>query len=283
MSVKMRGRAVSHAAHPLIRLLIALIIYFFFFFMIGRYGNTVIVRLLQGTGIDVLSPYAAASMRLVGILVVILIIYLLVRQFHVFSRRRRTFLYGLFVGGYMLIYAVVGIIAVFPGAEAFQDKNTILFSILYFILVGVTEELVFRGITADLLLQFFFERNPVRRPVVPAVIISGAIFSLAHAVNVRHSDIGGVLVQMAAAFVLGMFLTAVYYRTGNIYAVIFLHVINDLAAALPVTILKSEESISDVISGYSAADLVLLIPYAVILIFLLRPKKMDEIRQMDAC
>ena len=279
-SKKMRGRAASHAAHPLIRLAIGLILYFISFFMMGRYGNAVIARLLAGSGIDVLSSYAAASLRLFGILIVILIIMLLIRQFHVFFQRRRGFFYGVFVGGYMFIYSVIGFISVLPGAESFQDRNTIVFSILYFILVGITEELIFRGVTADLLLQLFFQRNPKKKPVIPAIIISGIIFSMAHAVNARISDVSGVLVQMTAAFFLGMFLTTVYYRSRNIYAVIFLHLINDLAAAVPITILKSDVSITDVISGYGAADLALLIPYVVALVFVLRPKKLDEVRHM---
>ena len=85
---------------------------------------------------------------------------------------------------------------------------------------------------------------------------------------------------MAGAFVLGMFLTAVYFRSGNIYTVIFLHILNDIVAALPVTILKSDISINDIISGYEAADLTMLIPYIIVLIFLLRPKKLEEIRTL---
>lgn len=246
----------------------------------SRYGNAGIIFLMQRTGIEAIPPYAAASIRLLGLLIVLLIVCLLIRQFNVFFRHRRSFLYGLFVGGYMFLYSIAGFFAVLPGAESFQDRNTILFSILYFILVGITEELIFRGITADLLLQAFFQRNPGRKPVVPAVIISGAIFALAHAVNIKIADTSGVLVQMTVAFFLGMLLTAIYYRTGNIYVVIFLHIINDLAAAVPITILKSEVSITDVISGYGMTDLVILIPYIVVLVFLLRPKKQEEIREL---
>ena len=115
------------------------------------------------------------------------------------------------------------------------------------------------------------------KAIYAAVIISGLIFAGAHAINIQYADISGVLVQMAGAFVMGMFLTAVYYRTGNIYSVMILHVMNDLAAALPVTIIKSKESGADIISGYGAADLLQMIPYLVILIFLIRPQKQEEI------
>ena len=275
-----RGHTVPNAGHPLIRLVIALIIYAGCVFMLHRYGNAAIILFAQKTGTTFTTPYAASSLELLGVFIVMLIVCLIIRQFHVFFKRRRSFLYGIFVGGYMFLYSVIGFISILPGTESFQDRDTILFSILYFILVGLTEELVFRGITADLLLQAFFKTNPGRKPVIPAVIISGVIFSLAHATNLKSADASGVIVQMAGAFVLGMFLTAVYFRSGNIYTVIFLHILNDIVAALPVTILKSDISINDIISGYEAADLTMLIPYIIVLIFLLRPKKLEEIRTL---
>ena len=304
----MRGRAVPDAKRPLVKLIIGMIVYFACFFGMSRYGNVGLAVLARKAGIVEISPYAAASLRLFGILIVMLITCLLIRQMNVFFRRRRGFAYGLFVGGYMFLYSVIGFVSAFSSAfsamrdadsamaatgsalsdaglglsaaSVFQDGNTILFSIIYFILVGITEELVFRGIAADLLLQIFFQKFPDKKPVLPAVIISGLIFSAAHSVNLYVADTSGVLVQMIAAFFLGMLLTAIYYRTGNIYVVIFLHILNDVAAAAPITILKSETSITDVISGYGASDLVMLIPYIIVLVFLLRPRKLADIHKI---
>ena len=76
---------------------------------------------------------------------------------------------------------------------------------------------------------------------------------------------------------MGMVLTAVYYRTGNIYAVIILHAINDLAAAMPVTIIQSDQNISDVISGYGLVDIMMLLPYIAVLMVILRPSKMEDL------
>ena len=296
ISEKMRGRAVPDAKRPLVKLIIGMIVYFVCFSVMSRYGNVGIAYLARKAGIVEISPYAAASLRLFGILVVMLITCILIRQMNVFFRRRQGFAYGLFVGGYMFLYSVIGFVSAFSGAistvsgtseasglsaaSVFQDGNTILFSVIYFILVGITEELVFRGIAADLLLQIFFQKFPDKKPVLPAVIISGLIFSAAHSVNLYVADASGVLVQMIAAFFLGMLLTAIYYRTGNIYVVIFLHILNDVAAAAPITILKSETSITDVISGYGASDLMMLIPYIIVLVFLLRPRKLADIRKI---
>ena len=53
--------------------------------------------------------------------------------------------------------------------------------------------------------------------------------------------------------------------------------INDIAAAMPVTILKSNQTISDIISGYGLQDILLLIPYIVVLLVILRPSKLESI------
>ena len=92
-----------------------------------------------------------------------------------------------------------------------------------------------------------------------------------------YADISGVLVQMLGAFLMGMVLVAVYYRTANIYAVIILHAVNDIAAAMPVTILRSEQTISDMISGYGIKDVLLLLPYIAVLFVILRPAKTESI------
>ena len=105
----------------------------------------------------------------------------------------------------MLLYAIAVMILELMDAEGFQSRGTIVFSILYFILVGVTEELVFRGIVADLVLRAILnktlsrekrnvsalsrnrEENTTAFFIVSACVISGAVFALAHALNLRNA------------------------------------------------------------------------------------------------
>lgn len=269
-------------------MIITLVIYFACIFITGRYGNAGILYVIGIMGLAGMPSYAAASIRLTTVLIIMLFISKLIKQTYFFTRKRKSFIYGLFLGGYMILYAIITTVINLKVAERFQNRCIIAFSCLYFMLVGVTEKLVFRGITADLLLRMILQKEKEvkkqsddgmirNKAIYAAVIISGLIFAGAHAINIQYADISGVLVQMAGAFVMGMFLTAVYYRTGNIYSVMILHVMNDLAAALPVTIIKSKESVADIISGYGAADLLQMIPYLVILIFLIRPQKQEEI------
>lgn len=234
-----------------------------------------------------LPSYFSGSVQLFLRTLVILFLMYLISNTHIFTRRRRPLPGALVPGLYLLVMSLLSITASLINAEGFQSKRTILFSVIYFILVGITEELVYRGVAADILLKTsLFRANPSgegtcdrtgRKAIWMAVVCSGLIFGLIHISNLSRAGLSGVLVQMLGAFLMGMVLVAVYYRTANIYAVIILHAINDIAAAMPVTILRSEQTIADVISGYGMKDVLLLIPYIAVLLVILRPSKMESI------
>ena len=234
-----------------------------------------------------LPSYFSGSFRLFLRLLVILFLMYLMNNLHIFMRRRITIPAALIPGTYMVIISILSIVTGLISAEGFRSPGTILFSSVYFILVAATEELVYRGVTADIFLKtFLFNSNPYgsgsydqngRKAIWTSIICSGLVFGLVHLSNVSHSSVSGVLVQMLGAFLMGMVLTAVYYRTANIYAVIILHAVNDIAAALPATIVQSQQTISDVISGYGIMDIMMLLPYLAVLLIILRPSKMEEI------
>lgn len=270
--------------YPMWILLAFLICYRGAQFILQRYWKGLLYRI----GLyNKVTSYMSASGQLFLLLFVILVLMFLIDNMHIFMRRRIHVPAALIPGLYMVIISILSIVSGFITAEGFQSRSTIIFSALYFILVSITEELVYRGVTADILLKtFLFKCDPYgagpyglkeRKAILTATICSGLVFGLAHISNMSHARVSGVLVQMLGAFLMGMVLTAVYYRTGNIYAVIILHAINDLAAAMPVTIIQSDQNISDVISGYGLVDIMMLLPYIAVLMVILRPSKMEDL------
>ena len=270
--------------YPLWTLLAFLICYKLSQMFISKCWNWVIYRAGRHRR---LPSYFSGSVQLFLRMLVILFLMYLISNTHIFTRRRRPLPRALVPGLYLLVVSLLSITASLINAEGFQSKRTILFSVTYFILVGITEELVYRGVAADILLKTsLFRANPSgegtcdhtgRKAIWMAVVCSGLIFGLINISNLSRAGLSGVLVQMLGAFLMGMVLVAVYYRTANIYAVIILHAINDIAAAMPVTILRSEQTIADVISGYGMKDVLLLIPYIAVLLVILRPSKMESI------
>ena len=269
---------------PLGTLLVFLIFYRVSQTLISKCWNWVIYR----AGLHRRLPsYFSSSIQLSLRLLVILFLMYLIGNMHIFTRRRQPLPGALLPGLYLIFVSLLSIVNGLMNAEGFQSRSMIVFSITCFILVGITEELVYRGVVADIFLKtFLFRANPSGdRPydraggkaVWSAVICSGLVFGLAHISNMSHARVSGVLVQMLGAFLMGMVLTAVYYRTGNIYAVIILHAINDIAAIMPVTIVQSNQNISDVISGYGLVDIMMLLPYIAVLMVILRPSKMEDL------
>ena len=269
--------------YPLWTLLAFLICYRLSQMFISKCWNWVIYRAgLHGR----LPSYFSSSVQLSLRLLVILFLMYLIGNIHIFTRRRQPLPGALLPGLYLILMSLLSIVNGLMNAEGFQSRSMIVFSITCFILVGITEELVYRGVVADIFLKtFLFRANPSGdRPydraggkaIWSAVICSGLIFGIAHLSNMSHAGVSGVLVQMLGAFLMGMVLVAVYYRTANIYAVMILHAFNDIAAAMPVTILHSNQTISDIISGYGLQDVLLLIPYIVVLLVILRPSKLES-------
>ena len=118
---------------------------------IQRYWNGLLYRIgLQGK----LHPYLSGSCFLMVMLLTILILMCLANQIDIFSRERKRLPGALIPGLYMIVISLLIIVIGLIGAEGFQSRGTIIFSSLYFILVAVTEELVYRGVAADIFLNF---------------------------------------------------------------------------------------------------------------------------------
>lgn len=84
----------------------------------------------------------------------------------------------------------------------------------------ILEELVFRGYLMD---AFF----PPRFFWLP-IVISGVVFASGHLTS--------NLVSFAVYVVLGMFLAYAYRKTGNLWASILMHAINNLISVIPIVI-----------------------------------------------
>ena len=154
-------------------------------------------------------------------------------------------------------------------------------------LIGFTEETFFRGIIANL---FYDKHATDKAGVWTAVIGSGFVFGLMHLGNcisaiqasssggyyVDMSVVVGSMVQAAAACMMGMALTAIYYRCRNIWVLAFVHGFNDLCGAFTAGVTKGGSLIGEIFT-YTPFMFVSMIPYVILVIFLLRPKKMAEI------
>ena len=257
------------------------------FLFLRRYFTSVLRRICSVLHIPYIGGYFSAGLFELSLLILVLIMMKVTGQIRVLKAPRGTFFRGLFTGGFMIamgLFAIISATVSRMDSLAFQGKGTILFSTVFFIFTGMAEEFMFRGITADVVLRrgFGAVRGEDVVEITPghvwkAVFISGLLFGLIHALNFLSARPEGVVVQMLSAVLLGMVIAAVYCRSGNIWAVAAIHAFNDIAAGFPTLILRGNGGISGIIGSYGLSHLLSLIPYAVVLIIILRPGKIKEI------
>ena len=262
-------------AHPLVFCVLAEVVFLASLFVTDLIFTIVLV--LFRADFSALDTYLYSTLQeLVGALVAVLF---LVRTDRAGLLRRRGcgFLNGMLVGMYPLFF--IGYTAC--GTLAFDRPDTpllplprILTFMLNMILVGVAEELVFRGIIAQTLLERY---GTARAGVWKACLVSGVLFGAAHLSNLLGSEAFGVLMQCVFAASLGVMLAAIYFRTGNLWVTVFLHSTMDIASML-IGGLYGTTSVAESVSGYDASRLLSVAVYLIPTLFLLRKKKLPEVQ-----
>lgn len=123
---------------------------------------------------------------------------------------------------WILMFGMFGIIA---GGVPFGALP--LSSILMAIMAGASEEVCFREIGISYLARQWRDENKI----IFIALISSVAFSLTHLTNVgTMDDVGALLTQVLLAVLFGIFFSAVYLRTGNIWPLIIVHSLHDLLA-----------------------------------------------------
>lgn len=235
-----------------------------------------IVLAVAGVDFDTMDGYLFGSVQEAVGLAVALLLLARTGRLDLLRRRGCGFLNGLLVGMYPLFF--IGYTAF--GTLAFGRPDTpllplprILTFILNMILVGVAEELVFRGIIAQTLLERY---GTARAGVWKACLVSGVLFGAAHLSNLLGSEPFGVLMQCVFAGSLGVLFAAIYFRTGNLWVLVFLHGAQD-AASLLAGGLYGTENMSTAVSSYDSTMLLSVLVYLIPTFFLLRKKKIGEV------
>lgn len=235
-----------------------------------------IVLAAAGADFDTMDGYLFGSVQEAVGLAVALLLLTRTGRLDLLRRRGCGFLNGLLVGMYPLFF--IGYTAF--GTLAFGRPDTpllplprILTFLLNMILVGVAEELVFRGIIAQTLLERY---GTARAGVWKACLVSGVLFGAAHLSNLLGSAPFGVLMQCVFAGSLGVLFAAIYFRTGNLWVLVFLHGAQD-AASLLAGGLYGTENMSTAVSSYDSTMLLSVLVYLIPTFFLLRKKKIGEV------
>ncbi|WP_394179446.1 CPBP family intramembrane glutamic endopeptidase [Yoonia maritima] len=125
----------------------------------------------------------------------------------------------------MCVMGIVTVLGTTTGEAVTINLPSFLLLITIPLFIGLTEEIMFRGI----LLRAFLERLPV----FYAMLLSAILFGAMHLANgLTGQPMLATLQQVAFAFLVGVFLAPIALKTGNLWVVIIWHAVWDFLVYL---------------------------------------------------
>ncbi len=152
-----------------------------------------------------------------------------------FGLRSEGLLTGLKKYGLPAVIATVMVtIAFCIGLMPFDNNPTIwrviIEGVVYYIGVGIMEELYLRGLLQNIIEKWFGER---KNATLYAVLIASLLFGLGHIFGALGQPIITVIAKIVWATALGVYFGAVYVKTRNLWVPVILHLIINSGAAIP--------------------------------------------------
>ncbi len=190
---------------------------------------------------------------------------------------------GLACGAVLLaLFCVMGFYAVanVVMGEAQVNVPIIIKALIYFLIVGVGEEFLARAVAGETLLEHF---GLTHGGVIKACAASGVIFGVMHIVNV-FSGVGiqDVAMQIVSTTGLGMLFGAIYFRCGNIWAPVVLHMLWDaslFAATTSADFAEKAAASSSVGGGNPVGGIIFFAFVMGLSFFLLRKGKAAQVQE----
>lgn len=267
--------------HPILFCILAEVLLIAFLQLGGVVSYLIMVLLGPVLGhyelIDILSGPLDVFSEMFGAM---LAVFILLRTWRgrLLTQRGCGFFNGMLVGMWMLTIIAYNLIVSFynpPENARMNPLWDIFWYFAYMLAVGAAEELIGRAVIAETLLEHF---GTARAGIWKACLLSGLLFGCGHLINIfAGSELTGVLVQCGSTALIGMMITAIYFRTGNIWAAVVLHWLNNISASWNMAIYSST-TFGELVGSYSFSMLLpAVVMYALPVLFLLRKKRIGEV------
>lgn len=184
---------------------------------------------------------------------VVLIVVLLYKNKYIFTQQQEKFstsikfiMPEIVLSIFFLFISLIGLIA---------NNNPVsigaIFNLgIYCLFIGIVEEFLCRG----WLLNEFLERySDTKKGTILSIIFSSFIFGVIHFINIGETQgVFETLVQVMNAASSGIFLALVYYKTKNIWVVVFSHALWDFSLFL-----SQANSLGDCLSGVPSKEMII--------------------------
>jgi len=204
--------------------------------------------------------------------VLVFLVMLLWKNSYVFTQKKDKFSKGLVYGTFYLTFGTIILLLNLLGGDI--NGRSIINLAIYCLLIGVYEEFLCRG----WLLNEFLERyGKDNKSIFLCICVSGIIFGLLHSINVLSGYMSSVdvIVQVISAAASGIGFGTIYYKTKNIWSVIFLHAFWDFSIMLGET--STVTSVAMTVKGSAIINLIFGILLAIVELGIVRPFRKDLI------
>jgi membrane protease YdiL (CAAX protease family) len=195
--------------------------------------------------------------------------------------QRKNFFRGLLCGmPYIVYYSIVMALLLAHNLKkpdvSLQSWDLILYGLFSILCVGIREECIYRATVQNIVAKKY--ANSVKGIWITAVV-GAFIFGIMHAGNffTTTTNPASIVVQIVSAMFSGLVFSAIYLRSGSLWAVILIHTLIDAAGLVPFTFLgvTLDASLNQITWDWSR-----LITWAIevgVTAFLLRPSKCKQI------
>ena len=157
--------------------------------------------------------------------------------------------------------------------ETIISEKAIITMCIEMLFVGITEELISRG----LVLGFFHDAfgSSTRKGAYLTAALSGAVFGCFHFMNlISATNKTAICVQVITTACIGFMWGAVYLRKRNIFALMLIHAVSDIAAMVSSGYLNGKVDLNGAINSMSPATFIVAAAYVAAGIYILRDEKM---------
>ena len=201
-------------------------------------GSGILISRLFGGQLKMLFPnYFALEFvsQLISVIIGFLMVILLRKQ-KVFSFSGNDVKEGLACGAPLIVVPLLAIANLAIDLRDVPDLQLIrgweiALLMLQCLLIGLFEEMIFRGIALDLSFEIFGTQT--KKQAKLAIIFVSFLFGAMHMINAIHPDVSvkAAAFQAFSAFGLGLVFGAIFYRSGrSIWPCAILHAVQDASA-----------------------------------------------------
>lgn len=201
----------------------------------------------------------------------------LIKKASVLRFKTEGFMEGIWTGTTFLVLGAMSFITFFvKGMSVTASNSDILVFVIYMILVGIAEEVLFRGILQNCVMEYIGTDSVAKVRI--GIVIASVLFGSVHLGNAFFPGVSftDALQQAISVIPMGALFGTIYFRSkNNIWPGILLHAFNDFYTLL-IGGYISNSSLGEAISGTSGGVLGTLALYTIIDLWIMRKKKLEK-------